>query len=289
MRPRACRRSIPLKLDPMFGPSLNFSAGIPLGTPTERSSSHARVSPRTHKSPSSEMVSLGCRVGPAIAITPLSNHHHSSEAAKLSYCSDLSTNTMNLRNLSDLFLYELWTLCDAKKQVIAVLLRMSRLASNYELLEELKAHTDQAKGHMYLIRSIISSYQAIPPVKNCAAMTGLIAASELLFNNCGAASAGALDAALICTSLDILHYELAKLERLHLYAKLLSDRQTVTILKAVLHDTIETKHRLAQLMDLCVELDSVSAPKSIPVPGDTPAQLSAEGSAGNHQLTSPTS
>jgi ferritin-like metal-binding protein YciE len=77
---------------------------------------------------------------------------------------------MSLRNLSDLFLYELWTLCDATKQVIAVLLRMSRLTSNCELLEELKAHTDQAKEHMYLIRTIISSYQAIPPVKNCAAM-----------------------------------------------------------------------------------------------------------------------
>jgi ferritin-like metal-binding protein YciE len=178
---------------------------------------------------------------------------------------------MNLRNLSDLFLYELWTLCDAKKQVIAVLLRMSRLASNYELLEELKAHTDQAKGYIYLIRSIISSYQAIPPVKNCAAMTGLIASSELLFNNCGAANAGALDAALICTSLGILHYELAKLERLHLYAKPLSDRQTVTILNAVLHDSIETKHRLAELLDLCVDLDSVSAPKSTPLPADMPA------------------
>ena len=46
---------------------------------------------------------------------------------------------MNLRNLSDLFLYELWTLNDAKQQVITVLLRMSRLASNYELLEELMA------------------------------------------------------------------------------------------------------------------------------------------------------
>ena len=178
---------------------------------------------------------------------------------------------MSLRTLSDLFLYELWTLCDAKKQVIAVLLRMSRLASNYELLEELKAHTDQAKRHMYLIRTIISSYQAIPPVKNCAAMKGLIAASELLLNNCCAANAGALDAALICTSLDILHYESAKLERLRLYAELLSDRQTVTILNAVLHDSIEAKHRLAKLMDLCVDLDSVSAPKSISVPGGTPA------------------
>jgi ferritin-like metal-binding protein YciE len=77
--------------------------------------------------------------------------------------------------------------------------------------------------------------------------------------------------ALICTSLDILHYELAKLERLRLYAKLLSDRQTVTILNAVLDDSIEAKHRLAELMGFCVDLDSVSAPKSIPVPGDTPA------------------
>jgi ferritin-like metal-binding protein YciE len=177
---------------------------------------------------------------------------------------------MNLQNLSDLFLYELRTLCDAKKQVVAVLLRMSRLASNYDLLEELKAYTDRAKAHMYLIRTIISSYQAIPPVKNCAAMKGLVASSELLFQNCGAASAGALDAALICTSLDILYYELAKLERLRLYAKLLNDQQTVTILNAVLDDSIEAKDRLAELMGLCVDLDSVSAPKSTPRPGDTP-------------------
>jgi ferritin-like metal-binding protein YciE len=178
---------------------------------------------------------------------------------------------MNLRNLSDLFLYELWTLCDSKKQVIAVLLRMGRLAGNYELLEELKAQTDQAKGHMYLIRTIISSYPAIPPVKNCVAMKALIASSELLFKNCGAANASALDAALICTSLDILHYELAKLERLRLYATFLSDRQTVTILNAVLDDLIDTKHRLAELMDLCVDLDFGSAPKSIPVSVGTPA------------------
>jgi ferritin-like metal-binding protein YciE len=178
---------------------------------------------------------------------------------------------MSLRNLSDLFLYELWTLCDAKEQVIAVLLRMGRLACNYKLLEELKAQTDQAKGHMYLIRTIISSYPAIPPVKNCVAMKALIASSELLFKNCGAANASVLDAALICTSLDILHYELAKLERLRLYAKLLSDRQTVTILNAVLHDSTEAQHRLAELMDLCVDLDWVSAPKSIPALGGTPA------------------
>jgi ferritin-like metal-binding protein YciE len=141
---------------------------------------------------------------------------------------------------------------------------------------------------MYLIRTIISSYQAIPPVKDCAAMKGLIASSELLFNNCGAENAGALDAALICASLDILHYELAKLERLRLYAKLLSDRQTVTILNAVLDDSIEAKHRLAELMDLCVDLDSVSAPKSVPVPGDTPAHSAPRDRLEATQLTSPT-
>ena len=148
---------------------------------------------------------------------------------------------------------------------------MSRLASNYELLEELMAHADKAKGHIYLIRTIISSYQAVPPVKSCAAMKGLIASSELLFNNCGGANAGALDAALICTSLDIAHYEVAKLERLRFYANLLSGPQTVTILSAVLDDLVETKHHLAKLMSLCVNLDSVSAPKSIPCPGVLPA------------------
>jgi ferritin-like metal-binding protein YciE len=179
---------------------------------------------------------------------------------------------MKLRNLSDLFLYELRTLCDAKTQVIAVLLRMSRLAGNSELREELKTDADNAEEHMYVIRTIICSYQAISPVKTCAAMKGLIASSELLFNICIAANAGALDAALICASLDIVHHELARLERLRLYAQLLSDCQSVTVLNAMLEDVTKTKRRLAELMVLYVDLDSVSEPESI-----NPAQQIARG------------
>jgi ferritin-like metal-binding protein YciE len=177
---------------------------------------------------------------------------------------------MKLRNLSDLFLYELWTFCDAEKQVMAVLLRMSRLASNDELRKELQDHADSAEEHMHVIRTIIGSYQAIPPVKSCTAMRGLIASSELLFNTCIAANNDVLDAALICTSLDIAHQELARLERLRLYAKHLSDWQTVTILHAMLDDVTEAKYRLAELIGLYVYLDSVSEPESIPIPSDTP-------------------
>ena len=61
---------------------------------------------------------------------------------------------MNLQNLSDLFLYELWTLCAAIKQVTVELLRMSRLTSNYEIREELKADADNAKEHWYLLRTV---------------------------------------------------------------------------------------------------------------------------------------
>jgi len=42
-------------------------------------------------------------------------------------------------------------------------------------------------------------------------------------------------------------------------------------LNGVLHDSIEAKHRLVELMDLCVDLDSVSATKSIPNAGGIPA------------------
>jgi ferritin-like metal-binding protein YciE len=72
---------------------------------------------------------------------------------------------------------------------------------------------------MYVVRTIISSYEAISPVKTCAAMKGMIASSELLFNTRVAANAAALDAALICVSLDIVHHELARLERLRLCVK----------------------------------------------------------------------
>jgi ferritin-like metal-binding protein YciE len=179
---------------------------------------------------------------------------------------------MKLRNLSDLFLYELRTLCDAKTQVIAVLLRMSRLAGNCALREELKTDADNAEEHMYVVRTIICSYQAISPVKTCAAMKGLIASSELLFNACIAANTGALDVALICAALDIVHHESARLERLRLYANLLSDCQTVAILNVILDDVMKAKHRLAKLMAVSVDLDSVSERESI-----KPAQQIARG------------
>jgi ferritin-like metal-binding protein YciE len=181
----------------------------------------------------------------------------------------LSTAAMSLQNLSDLFLYELWTLCAGIKQVIAELLRMSRLASNYRIRDELKAGAENSKEHWYLLRTIISSYQPILEADSCAAMNGLIASSEHLFDTCLAANSGALDAALICASLDIVDRQLARLERLRLYATLLSDWQTITILDVVLNDMMEVKHRLTELMGRYVHLDTDWEPESNPVPGDT--------------------
>ena len=175
---------------------------------------------------------------------------------------------MSLQNLSDLFLYELWTLCAGIKQVIAELLRMSRLTSNYGIRDELKAGGDNAKEHWYLLRTIISSYRPILEVDSCA-MNGVIASSEQLFDTCLAANSGALDAALICASLDIVGHELARLEHLRLYATLLSDWQTITILDAVLNDMMEVKHRVTELMGRYVHLDTDWEPESNPVPGDT--------------------
>ena len=65
-----------------------------------------------------------------------------------------------------------------------------------------------------------------------------------------------------------MHHELARLERLCLYATLLSDGQTITILDAVLDDMMEVKHRLTELMGLYVNLDIGWQPESI-VPSDT--------------------
>ena len=84
-----------------------------------------------------------------------------------------------------------------------------------------------------------------------------------------AENSGALDAALVCASLDIVGHELARLEHLRLYATLLSDWQTITLLDAVLNDMMEVKHRLTELMGRYVHLDTDWESESSPVPGDT--------------------
>jgi hypothetical protein len=120
-----------------------------------------------------------------------------------------------------------------------------------------------------VLRTITSSYQPILEVDSCAAMSGLIASREHLFDTCLAANSGALDAALICASLDIVDHELARFERFRLYATLLSDWQTITLLDAVLNDMMEVKHRLTGLMGRYVHLDTDWEPESNPVPGET--------------------
>jgi ferritin-like metal-binding protein YciE len=100
-------------------------------------------------------------------------------------------------------------------------------------------------------------------------MNSLIASSEHLFDTCIAVNSGALDAAFICTSLEIAHHQLGRLERLRLYATRLSDWQTITILDAVLNDMMEVKHRLTELMGRYVQLDTEWEPESSPVLGDT--------------------
>jgi uncharacterized protein DUF892 len=114
-------------------------------------------------------------------------------------------------------------------------------------------------------------------------MNSLIASSEHLFDTCIALNSGALDAALICASLEIAHHQLNRLERLRLYATRLSDWQTIMILDAVLNDMMEVKHRLTELMTRYVHLDTDWESESSPVPGDTSVDSeSAVGPAVRH-------
>ena len=91
---------------------------------------------------------------------------------------------------------------------------------------------------------------------------------------------------LICASLDIVGHELARLERLRLYATGLSDWQTITILDAVLNDMMEVKHRLTELIGRYVHLDTDWEPESNPVPGDTFVDSASGRWTGCNALTS---
>src|SRR5246500_6014466 len=91
--------------------------------------------------------------------------------------------------------------------------------------------------------------------------------AQLVETSVLAANSAALDATPICASLDIVDHQLARLERLRLYATLLSDWQTITILDLVLNDMMEGKHRLTELMGRYVHLDTDWEPESNPVPG----------------------
>ncbi len=147
---------------------------------------------------------------------------------------------MKENSLKELFIEELKDLYSAETQLVKVLPKMAKAATNSDLKAGFEEHLKQTEGHVGRLEKIMKSLDESPKGKKCKGMEGLIKeGAELIEED---PDDEELDAAQ-----RVEHYEMAGYGCVATYAKLLGDDQAETLLRQTLDEEKEMDKKLTQL------------------------------------------
>jgi ferritin-like metal-binding protein YciE len=152
---------------------------------------------------------------------------------------------MKENSLKELFIEELKDLYSAETQLVKVLPKMAKAATNSDLKAGFEEHLKQTEGHVGRLEKIMKSLDESPKGKKCKGMEGLIKeGAELIEED---PDDEELDAGLISAAQRVEHYEMAGYGCVATYAKLLGDDQAETLLRQTLDEEKEMDKKLTQL------------------------------------------
>ena len=149
------------------------------------------------------------------------------------------------QGLKDLYIEELKDLYNAENQLVRALPKMAKAASSDELRQGFEEHLEQTRGHVRRLEQIFESLGENPKGKKCAGMEGLVKeGSEVMEEDFEGAL---MDAALIGAAQRIEHYEIAAYGTVSEFAKILGEREHVSLLEETLQEEKETDEKLTTL------------------------------------------
>lgn len=138
-----------------------------------------------------------------------------------------------IANLNDLLIFQLKDLFSAESQLTKALPKMARAAHSTELQDAFLDHLDETKEHIERLKQIATLMDINLRGHKCAAMEGLIAEGEETIKE--DMDPEVLDAALICASQRIEHYEMAGYGCARTFAEMLGFADVAQLLS----DTLE--------------------------------------------------
>lgn len=154
-----------------------------------------------------------------------------------------------MSQLRETFLLQLQDLYDAEHRLLKALPQMAKAAEHTELKAALQDHLRQTKTHIKRLETIFKNLEERPQAKRCQAMQGLIEESnELIKEKMG-------DAALICAAQKIEHYEIATYGSLHVWARLLEQERTKSLLEETLAEEKITDGKLTWLAEMGINFE----------------------------------
>jgi len=154
---------------------------------------------------------------------------------------------MRLKNLTDLFLYELRTMHDAENQLLKALPQMTDAARDAGLKKAFETHLQETAHHVSRIGEIFDILGLDKKGEPCKAIAGLIAESREMIRDAG--DDRAINAALIASAQKIEHYEIASYGTLIALARELGYDNAVVILKQTIEEEKTADEKLTALAE----------------------------------------
>jgi ferritin-like metal-binding protein YciE len=146
-----------------------------------------------------------------------------------------------MNKLRATFLEETATIYDAEKQLAKALPKLARAANHQELKEAFQSHLVETQEHINRLERVLEIFGRPARPQKCKAMNGLIAESE------ERVASGAGDAALICISQKMEHYEIAGYGCLRTWASLLEEKEAADLLQETFDEENAADEHLTSL------------------------------------------
>jgi ferritin-like metal-binding protein YciE len=164
------------------------------------------------------------------------------------------------KGLRQLFENELKDIYWAEKALTKAIPKMIKQATSEELIEALKDHLEETKGHVKRCEKAFELLGKSASGKKCEAMAGLIEEADEIM---GSAEKGMVrDAGIISAAQKVEHYEIASYGTLCAFAKTLGEDEVANLLEQTLNEEKEADHKLTQIAESSVNEEALLDEKS---------------------------
>jgi len=159
-----------------------------------------------------------------------------------------------LASLRDLYVEELKDIYSAETQIVSGLPKMAKKATSPDLKAAFNEHLEQTRTQVQRLEQIFDRLGQKPTGKLCKGMHGIQEeAKELMAED---AEDVVMDAGLISQAQHVEHYEMAGYGSVIAYAKLLREKEAVTLLETTLEEEKQTDAKLNKLANQHINRDA---------------------------------
>lgn len=155
---------------------------------------------------------------------------------------------MSVENLEELFLNELKDLYSAEKQITKALPKMVKAATSPELKQALESHLEETNGQVGRLEEIFQKLGKKGTGKTCEGMKGVLAEGAEVLKELK--KGDVRDSGIITAAQRVEHYEMAGYGGVREFAKLLGQREIMSLLNETLKEEEAADKKLTQVAKL---------------------------------------